>query len=99
MNKRPRLLSVFTAIVVSLIARPCLSLPLSPGDRLKVSIPEGELFNGIYEVNIDGTLQIPYLSPTRVAGLEPSQIEQRLSQTLIEKQLFNPKSLQVTYSL
>jgi polysaccharide export outer membrane protein len=96
MNTRLRLLSVFTGTIVSLNATPCLSLPLSPGDRLKVSIPEGELFNGIYEVNIDGTLQIPYLSPIRVAGLEPSQIEQTLSQGLIEKRLFNPRFLQVT---
>jgi polysaccharide biosynthesis/export protein len=89
--------SIVIATIVTLsIPSPGLSLPLSPGDRLKVSIPEGELFNGIYLVNIDGTLQIPYLPPIQVSGQELPQIEQVLSKTLIEKGLFNPRFLQVT---
>lgn len=97
MRKRQIFLSILaiTGVVLG-VSESCLSLPLSPGDRLKVSIPEGELFNGTYEVNLDGTLQIPYLQPLSVAGLEASQIEQTLTQALVSKGLFNPQFLQVT---
>lgn len=97
MRTREIFLGTLVAVGVALsLPQAGYSLPLSPGDRLKVSIPEGDLFNGIYEVNLDGTLQIPYLQSLQVAGLEPPQIEQTLSQALIEKGLFNPRFLQVT---
>jgi polysaccharide biosynthesis/export protein len=83
------LLSIF-------LAAPAWSLPLSPGDRLKIAIPEGELFQGIYEVNLDGTLKIPYLSSIPVAGLEPSQVEKVLKQEFIKAELFNPEFVQVS---
>lgn len=72
------------------------SLPLSPGDRIKLSIPEGELFNGTYEVNLDGTLNIPYLQSIGVAGLEPSEIEIALTKAFVDKKLFNPNFIQTT---
>lgn len=81
--------------MVLAISEPSLSLPLSPGDRIKVSIPEGDLFNGIYVVNLDGTVKIPYLEAMSVSGLEPPQVEQALTQSLIEKGLFNPSFVQV----
>lgn len=58
--------SVFTGLLLSgLLLYPlkAWSLPLSLGDRIKLSIPEGDLFNGTYEVNLDGTLNIPLLQP------------------------------------
>jgi polysaccharide biosynthesis/export protein len=78
------------------LASPGWGLPLSPGDRIKVSIPEGELFQGTYAVNLDGSLKIPYLSAIPVAGLEPTAIEQVLKQELIEAELFNPDFIQVS---
>lgn len=83
-------------VLFAALSQPCLGLPLSPGDRIKVAIPEGELFSGTYEVNLDGTLHIPYLKPLTIAGLESSQVEQSLKQTLIEQKLFNPKFVQVS---
>jgi len=84
------------ALVTMFLASPAWSLPLSPGDRIKVSIPEGDLFQGIYEVNLDGSLKIPYLSPVAVAGLEPAQIERVLKQEFIKAELFNSKFIQVS---
>jgi polysaccharide biosynthesis/export protein len=78
------------------LAAPAFSLPLSPGDRLKVTIPEGDLFQGVYEVNLDGTLKIPYLQSIPVAGLEPPQVEKVLKQELIQAELFNPEFVQVS---
>lgn len=86
----------FGALMTVFLALPGWSLPLSPGDRIKVSIPEGDLFQGIYEVNLDGSLKIPYLSPVPVAGLEPSQVERVLKQEFIKAELFNPRFIQVS---
>lgn len=86
----------FSTLAAVFLALPGWSLPLSPGDRIKVSIPEGDLFQGTYEVNLDGYLKIPYLSAVPVAGLEPSQIERILKQEFIEAELFNPKFIQVS---
>jgi polysaccharide export outer membrane protein len=77
-------------------ALPGWGLPLSPGDRIKLSIPEGDLFQGTYQVNLDGSLKIPYLSAVSVAGLEPPQVEKLLKQELIKAELFNPEFVQVS---
>ncbi len=74
-------------------------LPLSPGDRLKLSIPEGEEFNGIYEVNLEGNLEIPYLPPIPAAGLEPQQVQQNLTQAFLKEQLFQPSFLRVSLNV
>ncbi|HIK04789.1 MAG TPA: polysaccharide export protein [Trichormus sp. M33_DOE_039] len=74
---------------------PSLALPLSPGDRVKVIIPEGEEFSGIFEVNLEGDLEIPYLSPLPVAGLEPKQVEENLTTALVDGAFFQPSFLQV----
>jgi hypothetical protein len=50
------------------LATPSLALPLSPGDRLNIFIREGQGFSGLYEINLDGTLNIPYLHPLYVSG-------------------------------
>lgn len=75
------------------------ALPLSPGDRLRITIPEGELFNGIYEVNLDGNIQVPYLAPIPVKGLELSDLEQELARLLVDKGYFNPTFIKVNVAI
>ncbi|MEE3717551.1 polysaccharide biosynthesis/export family protein [Tumidithrix elongata RA019] len=75
------------------------AIPLSPGDRLRVLIPEGELFSGIFEVNLDGKIQVPYLDPILVQGLEISEVRQKIYDALIAQRYFQPKFLQVNVNI
>ena len=73
-----------------------MALPLSPGDRLEVSIPNDTYFARVYEVNQDGNLEIPYLGLLPVVGLEPLEVQTKLSKALIEKKFFPPNRLQLS---
>ncbi|MBD2666002.1 hypothetical protein B6N60_02005 [Richelia sinica FACHB-800] len=87
---------IFNTIVATLaLTTPAWALPLSPGDRVKISIPEGEEFSGIFEVNVEGNLEIPYLKPLPVVGLEPEQVEENLTTALIDGAFFQPSFLRV----
>ena len=77
----------------------CLALPLSPGDVLQVSIPDDEYFVGVYEVNQDGEIEIPYLGSTSVAGKEPFQIENQLHQALVDRGFFLTHNLQLSIEI
>ena len=77
-------------------AQPLEAIPLSPGDRIRLLIPEGELFNGVYEVNTDGTISIPYLAPVPVVGLELTNIQELIKTQLISKKYFQPEFLQIS---
>ncbi|MCA1991838.1 MAG: polysaccharide export protein [Coleofasciculus sp. S288] len=84
---------------------PSWALPLSPGDRLRLFIPgeeglpDNERFSATYEVNLDGTLKIPYLAPFPVAGREVSQVEQQIRQALIGGGFFQPQFLRVSLQI
>ncbi len=73
-----------------------LALPLSPGDRLEVSIPKETYFSRVYEVNEEGNLEIPYLGAMSVMGLEPAHVEHKLAHGLVNKGFFPPNTLQMT---
>ena len=75
---------------------PSSALPLSPGDRLEVSIPKETYFSRVYEVNEEGNLEIPYLGVMSVAGLEPARVEDKLAYALVHKGFFPPNTLQMT---
>ena len=89
-------LIIHTIFATLTLATPCLALPLSPGDRVKVMIPEGTEFSGIFEVNLEGNLEIPYLTPLPVVGLEPEQVEENLTTALIDGAFFKRSFLQVS---
>jgi len=63
-------------------------LPLSFGDRLRVLVDDDKAFSGVFEVNIDGHLHIPYLNAVPVVGLSVSQTQQALIDTLIEQKMY-----------
>jgi polysaccharide biosynthesis/export protein len=102
---KPFLLASMTAAAaVVVVAAPVLALPLSPGDRVRVAIPaddqlpEDDRLNisGIYEINLDGNLQFPFVDPIPAAGLEIAQLEQRLARALVAKGLYRADILQVS---
>lgn len=87
---------VGAALITCSVAPTSWGLPLSPGDRVKITIPEGEEFSGLFEINGEGNLDIPYLAPLTVAGLEPEEVERRLWDALIVGRFFQPSFLRVS---
>lgn len=77
----------------------CMALPISPGDRVKVTIPEGEEFSGIFEINLNGELELPYSKRIYAVGLEPEQLQQRVYQALVQQGFFQPSFLRVSLSV
>ena len=78
---------------------PTIGLPLSPGDRISVSIPNEKYFARIYEVNQNGEIEVPLLGRITVAGLEPIQVEAKLSSLLIQEEYFLKDKLQLTVEI
>ncbi len=76
-----------------------LALPISPGDRVKVTIPEGEEFSGIFEVNLNGQLELPFTKGISAVGLEPEQLQKRVYHALVQQGLFQPSFLRVSLSV
>ena len=68
------------------------NIPLSPGDLLNLQIPGigGEEFTGEYVVNFSGNLEIPLIDPLPVLGLSPTQVQERLTDVLIQRGYFRP---------
>ncbi len=71
-------------------------LTLSPGDRVRIAIQEGEEFNGIFEINIDGKLNLPYLEPLMAAGQTIAQLEQQMIHQLIKNGFFRADFIQAS---
>ena len=101
-------ISILTTIAIATgIAFPGYGLPLSPGDRVRVLTPmDDELppesrfrLSGLYEVNVDGTLQIPFLEPQPAAGLEVATVRKNLAEALVSKGFFRPESLELSVSV
>ncbi|MGJ3251171.1 MAG: polysaccharide biosynthesis/export family protein [Elainellaceae cyanobacterium] len=96
------LFTTIASLLTASVSLPSWALPLSPGDRVRISVPgDQELpevyrFSGIYEVNLDGYLQIPYLRPMPVAGLELEQVEQELASAFIGGGFFRAETLQLS---
>ena len=101
-------ISILTTIAIATgIPFPGYALPLSPGDRVRVLTPmDDELppesrfrLSGLYEVNVDGTLQIPFLEPQPAVGLEVATVQKNLAEALVSKGFFRPESLELSVSV
>lgn len=93
---------VFLATVLMALTTPISpanALPLSAGDRVKVTIPEGEEFSGIFEVNLNGELELPYVRGIQAAGVEARDLEQRIHQALVAQGYFQPSFLKVSVNI
>lgn len=71
-------------------------LTLSPGDRLVINVSDDETFDGIYEINIDGLLSLPYVEPIMVIGKTVRQVEHDLKEHLINQQILRPENALVS---
>lgn len=107
-SKRAFILASVSAVVTTLMATlPGWALPLSPGDRVRIFVPADDQLpeedrlriSGIYEVNLDGNLQFPFLDPIPAAGAEVPEIEQRLTRALIANGFFREDLLQLSVKI
>ena len=101
-------ISILTAFAIATVSvLPGYALPLSPGDRVRVLTPmDDELppdsrfrLSGLYEVNVDGTLQIPFLEPQPAVGLEVTEVQKKLAEALVSKGYFRAESLELSVSV
>lgn len=63
-------------------------IPLSPGDRLRVLVDDGAPFSGIFQIDLDGQLHIPYVSPLPAVGLSATELQRKLADALVGEGLF-----------
>ena len=98
-------ISIFTAIAIATGTEfPVWALPLSPGDRVRVLTPMDDALppesrfrlSGVYEVNLDGTLQIPFLEPQPAVGLEVAVVQKKLAEALVNKGFFRAETLELS---
>lgn len=78
---------------------PVKALPLSPGDRIRIDILDGEEFSGTYDVDIDGKVNIPYLPSFSVVGKEADVLRSELRNLLIKGGFFQPSFLQLSLNV
>ncbi len=78
--------------------RPSDSITLSPGDKVQITIPEGEEFSGIFEIDLDGSLHLPYLKPIIARGRTIDDLTLAIHQVLIIEGIFKQQFLSVTVS-
>lgn len=77
-------------------AKNAYSQKLSPGDKIELVIPEGEEFNGIYTIELDGTLRLPYLSEIVATGSSTKELAQRILDSLVLEGIFRADFIQVS---
>jgi len=83
------------------------AIPLSPGDRLRIltpaddDLPEDSRFrlSGVYEVDLNGNLNVPFIPSQTVAGLEPEVVERQLFEELTRRGYFKPEIFQISVNL
>jgi polysaccharide export outer membrane protein len=64
---------------------------LGSGDVFEVRVHGEDDLTGTYRVSREGTIHFPFIGTTRVAGLEPPQVAERLEQMLTDGRFFaNP---------
>jgi polysaccharide export outer membrane protein len=96
---KPLAVALTLALSSAALMSSAWALPLSAGDRLKVTIPEGDEFSGIFAVNLQGELELPYLEGIPVAGLEPRQAQESIRAALVAGGYFQPSFLKVSVNV
>jgi polysaccharide biosynthesis/export protein len=70
-------------------------LSLSPGDLLELHIENGEGFNGRYIISAKGALNIPYVKPINVRGLDVYEAAEKIELSLVRAELFQPSTIAI----
>ncbi len=70
--------------------------PLSPGDRVRVAVHLLEDLDGLYDVDIDGSLRFPHIDPLPVAGRSSLDAADMLKQALLDREFLRPELAHVS---
>jgi protein involved in polysaccharide export with SLBB domain len=87
------------AAVLAHIPREPQVLKVSPGDRVRVSVSDGDEFSGIFEVDFDGRLKVPFMQALEVAGKSLEQIERAVASALVVEDMFRADTAQVSIEI
>lgn len=85
--------------VAEMVGRQAAEIPLSPGDRLRVLVDDGAPFSGIFQVDVDGQLHIPYLPPLPAAGSTINALQSTLAAALVAEGMFHPEYVRVSVNI
>lgn len=77
-------------IPVALLDAP-VGLLLAPGDRVRIDVlGDADRVSGVYVISDDGQLRLPSLGNVAAVGLPQSDVESRLRQLLVSRQIVQP---------
>ena len=68
----------------------------APGDVIRLDLTDGEGFGGVYELNPDGTVILPYVGAVRAGGLTPRSLAGAIRKTLVSKGYFRENQVDVS---
>ncbi|MEI6415525.1 MAG: polysaccharide biosynthesis/export family protein [Pseudomonadota bacterium] len=72
------------------------ALSFSPGDTMRIYVPQGDQYSGLYVVDADGAIKLPFLPPIQVLGQSAAALERRIADLLVQAKLFQPSFVQVS---
>jgi len=87
------------AAVLARVPHKRLVLKVSPGDRIRVSVSDGDEFSGVFEVDFDGRLKVPFMQALAVAGKPLEEIELAIASALVAEDLFRVETAQVSVEI
>lgn len=110
MDRRSRLLLIVTFLFLGVVAAACskrgiqaTEVPppatddttLGPGDAFSVRVFGEEALSGDHQVAPDGTINFPLLGAVDVAGLEPTEVADKLQNELRDRDLLRDPHISV----
>ena len=57
-------------------------LLMSTGDKIRIQVENGQEFSGIFTIDVDGYIKIPYLKPVYANGSTPNALTESIKQSL-----------------
>jgi len=72
---------------------------LSPGDRIRLLVRQGEIFAGVYELDAHGQIKLSYMDALELNGLSVPQAVDLIKRTLEHENMFKPGQARVSLSV
>ena len=83
-------------VVMVLTAHAAQATPLTSGDRVQLVLENGEGFSGKYQIDVQGQIALPYAGVVSLAGMDPSEAAQAVTQQLETRGLFRVGAARTT---